>query len=50
MLDSVTANRRSEIRRMLAEVPAGNVAEMVSALTAFSAAAEELGDADWALG
>ena len=50
LVEDVTARRREEIGRLLAEVPAAQREAIVEALEALAVAAGEPSDGDWALG
>jgi DNA-binding MarR family transcriptional regulator len=50
LVEDVTARRREEIGRLLAEVPAAQRDRIVEALEALAVAAGEPSDGDWALG
>jgi len=48
LLEAVRAQRREEVGQVLAAMSAHDVEKAIDALAAFSAAAHELGEADWA--
>lgn len=50
LVDEVTERRRQEVRRIVAEIPAGEQTVLVQALGRLSAAAGEVPDQDWTTG
>lgn len=50
LVDAVTARRRAEIERIVAEMPAGEQAVLVQALGRLAAAAGEVPEQDWTTG
>lgn len=50
LLEAVRAHRREEVGRVLGEMSTRDVEAAIGALTAFNAAAQELGEVEWATG